>query len=236
MRAIIVAACILTSTLGACRASTPVDTGTGGPSGDPAATGSPSPSFSPGDPSVTRSPTAGTSTNGASPSAAPRAFRTIGSVDDPRGDAGTESRPYNDLLGVRIQDDGSNARILVRLNGALPKRDGDHRMPDGEQMGIGVDLFLRADAEEGDYQVFATGTSEGWEAFFETPNGFVKYPGEFRIRDDTILEFVIRWSDLGNIKGSRFTTFLDWDREAIAVGIAGQDRAPDGTARGRFSR
>lgn len=228
VKAIAVAASIVMM-LGACSASTdlpPNASGTGTPT---TTTTSPSASFSPGKPADSASPvTDETPSPGSTGSA--RRFRTIGSVDDRRGDAGTDARGYNDLVGVRIQDNGQEARLLVRLGADVPDR-----MPDGEQMGIGIDVYEEPGAEDSTFQVFAAGTSEGWQAFFETPNGFVEFPGTFGIGDD-ILQFVIPWEAFDDIRGSRFATFLDWDRQTLSVGIAGQDRAPDGAARARFSR
>lgn len=130
---------------------------------------------------------------------------------------------------MRIEDDGASARITVDVDAALP-----NPMPAGEQIGVGVDLYRGAGAAESDYQVFASGTEDGWFAYLHTPKGLVDYPGSFQLGANRIV-FTLRWSSLGNLAGSRFRAFLDWDRQRPVLNQAGEDRAPD-TGRASFAR
>lgn len=225
MRSVPALACALVALLGACGGSAPASLG--GATSPPASrSASPSPAAtrSAGAPPVSRSPSPTVRPSPDRTDEEPPEFVTIGAVDDPGGDAGREARAYNDLLGVRIQDDGSHARILVRLAAPAP-----NPMPEDAQMGISVDLYATAEQQESDYQIFAAGTDEGWEAFLQTPDGFVAYPeGAFEFFDDgEIVGFTLPWSMLDDRRSGRFAAVLDWDREAIAIGLAGQDRAPD---------
>lgn len=216
----------------ACRAGPTPSGSLAGPT-NPSPPAGASPSSRAPDPSSGGQPVgpSATATTGGSPASdpEPRPFHSIGTAVDAGGDGGAQARPYEDIIGVVIQDDGERARILVRLGAAVPDP-----MPEGEQMGIGVDLFRRAASAESDFQVYAAGDDEGWLAFFQTPQGPARYPGGFAIGDD-ILEFTIPWSALGELRGERFSGFLDWDRDSIAVNLAGHDAIPD-EGRAAFSR
>lgn len=155
-------------------------------------------------------------------------FRRVGSIEDERDDAGAGVPGYADLLAIGIEDDGHSARITVRVASSPPDP-----MPDGEQMGVGVDLYRR-DTAESDYQVYAQGTEDGWLAYLATPEGIVEYPGRFAMGGARLV-FTVPWSSLDGIRGTRFSGYTDWDRERPVLNEVGADRAPArGTA--RFAR
>ena len=177
-------------------------------SGRPSAPGSVRPSGAAGSPS-------------GSPGAPAAPFRTVGSVSDRRGDAGTGTPAYADLTAVTIEDDGTQARVTVRFAGPLPTR-----LPAEETMGVGVDLFRTRTQIESDYQLFADGQPEGWFAYLHTPDGFVKYQGTFGIGGDRLV-FTVPWSALGSPTAGTFKAFADWTRTATPVNLAGEDFAPE---------
>lgn len=192
-----------------------------GPAGSapPAGTGAPGTSPEP-DPEPTP--------EDSQPAAPPRSFRLVGSFEDASGDHGLEGPGYADIRRVTIEDDGESARIRVRVGGELPTPPAD-----GEVIGVGVNL-LRQDSGESRYQLFADGGSDGWVAFLQTPDGFVAYPGEFRVGGD-LVEFVIPWGALGSPSNGPFSAFLDWSRERPVVNAAAEDRAP-GSGDASFDR
>jgi len=221
LKPLVVSVCALL--LVACRTNGSV----AGPSAEPQPLGvAPSsirPSSSPtgtGSPTVAPTATAEPTTT-ATATATTRPFHNVGRVLDGSGDGGAQAKPYEDILGIVIQDNGDHARILVRLGATIP-----NPLPEGEQMGIGVDLYLTPGQPESDYQVFAAGDEEGWLAFFTNPEGPEEFPGAWGLADD-ILEFTLPWSALGAMQQGVFSGFVDWDRDSIAVNLAGGDRAPD---------
>ncbi|HEX9775589.1 MAG TPA: hypothetical protein VGB83_08410 [Actinomycetota bacterium] len=217
----------LIAALGACRtAPLPPEDSTGLPAelGEPPAERSPRTGGSgagttqtePEDGATPDSSPTGTAGGGPAPNPP---FHTIATFDDPRGDHGTAVPAYADLARVQLRDNGIDARAIVTVGDDVP-----NPMPAGEQMAIGVDLYRRNGAES-DYQVLAIGTTDGWLAYFTTPDGIVKYPGTFAIQGGT-LTFQVPWSRLGNMTGRRYSAFLDWDREQPVVNRVGEDRAP----------
>ena len=170
------------------------------------------------------SPASGSSPSGGipgAPSAAPASARSVGSVSDRTGDAGLQTPAYADLTDTHIIEIGTTARVVVDLAADLPGR-----LPAGEVMGVGVDLYTGG-ATESDYQLFADGSSEGWLAYLQGPNGFVRYPGSFLVGGRRMV-FELPWSSLGNLRLGRFGAFADWSRRATPLNTAGQDHAPDG--------
>ena len=108
------------------------------------------------------------------------------------------------------------------------------KLPENEVMGVGVDLF-KADTQESDYQVFGSGSDEGWEAFLHTPKGLQTFTGRFFVGSSRIV-FELRWADLGNITGTRFSSFVDWSRSTVGpIALSSSDKAPD-RSRASFSR
>jgi len=150
----------------------------------------------------------------------PTGPRTLAGVTDASGDAGLQAPDHADLAAVTVIDTGRRARIVVDAMAPFP-----NRLADGEVMGLGVDLF-RGAGTESDYQVFADGSSEGWFAYLQTPQGFVSFPGSFLIGGRRMV-FEVPWQALGRIRAGRVSAFLDWSKRAVPLNQVGQDRAPD---------
>jgi hypothetical protein len=148
-----------------------------------------------------------------------------GSVTDGQGDNGVGAPHYADVAAVSLEDRGSELRTTVTFAAGIPRT-----LASGEVMGVGVDLF-RTNERESDYQLFATGRADGWTAYLDTPDGFVKYPGAFTVSGAT-LAFTVPWSSVGGHTAAKYSTFADWSKAAVAVvAQSGQDSAPDqGTA------
>lgn len=175
---------------------------------------------------VTNPGTNATATTSARATTTPgaRTYRVAGSRTDAANDSGGPA--YTDVARVVIESDGARARISMTMHDAI--RD---PMPGGEQMAIGVDLYRTTAQAESDYQVYASGTPDGWVAFLDTPSGFVRYPGEFGIGGSTFI-FTVPWSSLGRITRGYATAFMDWDRKGVVLNETAHDRLPD---EGRFS-
>ena len=165
-------------------------------------------------PSPTPSPTS-------SPSPDPAAFRSRAKVADAKGDAGLQAPDYADLVSLAIESNGRDARITVDVAANLSAT-----LADGEVMGIGVDLYRTVDAKESDYQLFADGGSDGWFAYLQTPQGFVKFPGEFRLGGGRLV-FEVPLESIGGLTATATSTFLDWSRARTLINEAESDRAPD---------
>lgn len=148
------------------------------------------------------------------------AFTPVLTIEDARGDAGLQARGYADLASVRIDSNGVNARIVVRVRSGVPER-----LADGEVIGLGIDLYHDADATESDHQVFAEGGVDGWFAWRQTPRGFEEYQGTFTL-DGTRLVFEVPWAAIGGA-GGEVSVFLDWSEARPVLNAAGSDRAPD---------
>jgi hypothetical protein len=148
-----------------------------------------------------------------------------GTVTDRSGDNGLESPDYADVVSVALEDTGRELRATITFTSGVPRT-----LAQGEVMGVGVDLF-RTNERESDYQLFATGRADGWTAYLDTPDGFVKYPGSFTISGTTLV-FSVPWTSVGGHAPATFSTFADWSKAAVAViAQTGQDSAPDqGTA------
>lgn len=150
-----------------------------------------------------------------------RPFRPVVGVDDRRGDAGLQARPYGDLTVLRLEDDGTRARVSVQMAGTLPSPPAE-----GEVIGIGVDVF-RGDDEESEYQLFAIGNADGWRAGLQEGSDWVDYPGTFELGGNTIV-FTVPWSSIGGRRRGSFSAFADWSQARVAVlADASEDRAPD---------
>ncbi len=212
---------------------------------EPPATGRPTRPSGPSAASSSGRPSAGTSGSapGSAPAATPGAgsappgattgpgsgpaapFRTVGSARDGRRDAGGSTPGYADLVAVTVEDDGTSARVTVTMDADLPAR-----LPEDETMGVGVDFFRTAAQVESDYQLFADGEPDGWYAYLQGPDGFVRYPGRFGLGGRRLV-FTVPWSALGGPRSGRFSAFADWTRAAMPANLAGEDHAPNlGTA------
>lgn len=157
-----------------------------------------------------------TSTTPTSPS-----YRVVVDVADPTGDAGVQARPYGDLVRVRVQDDGTRARVTVSFAGELPAPPAD-----GEVIGVGVDVF-RTNDDESDYQLYALGNADGWRAGVQSGDDWVDYPGTFELGADRLV-FTLPWSSLGGRRPGAVSVFADWSKSAVAVvAEASEDHLPD---------
>jgi hypothetical protein len=162
--------------------------------------------------------TATTRSGGGPAPAAP--FRQLAAATDGTGDHGLGGKPYADLTAVRVEDDGTSARLSVEVAGAVPSP-----LPEGETMGVGIDLY-RAGAES-DYQVFADGGSDGWRAYFQDHEVFKPFPGRFELGGNRLV-FVVPWSALGGRTSGAVAAFADWTKnDLVVVASTTQDKVPD---------
>lgn len=143
---------------------------------------------------------------------------------DPAGDAGLLTPPYVDVVRVSVEDNGSAARVVVDVAGALPAR-----LAADEVAGVGVDLYV-GDRLTSDYQLFADGSSEGWFAYLYAEGNIVRYPGSFAVGGSRMV-FEVPWTTIGERSVARFSAFYDWSKDAVPVNRVGEDHAPTtGTA------
>jgi len=142
-------------------------------------------------------------------------------LTDASGDQGLDGPTYGDLREVRIEDDGTRARVTVTMGGALPAHPVSR-----ESLGIGVDLYGRTTQTESDYQLFADGGPDGWFAYLETPRGFVKYPGTFALSGARLV-FTLPWSSLGSRTSGAFSSFADWTQGGKAGTLGGNASSRD---------
>ena len=168
------------------------------------------------------SPTPKPGTATTTPPAAP--FRTVATTADPMRDAGLEAPPYDDLISLRIDDNGTSVRFTVEFTGAVPAQ-----LPQGEIMGVGVDVFHGQ--KESSFQVFAEGSVQGWLAYLQVGEDFVKYPGTFELAGNKLV-FAVPWADVGGRKAGSMAAFADWSKEGAVLASVGADKAPDRGATG----
>lgn len=158
--------------------------------------------------------------------------RQVGTVDDASGDMGDDGKSYGDAVSLVIEEIGPKARITLTMTGDIP-----NPLPSQEVMGIGVDFFSRTDERDSSYQLFADGSDEGWFGYLQAPSGLVEFKGTLAIGGNRLV-FEIPWSELGGIKGSQFSCFVDWSGPPgliDALGKASEDHAPD-SGRASLSR
>lgn len=184
----------------------------------PTAGGSVAPTAPDGVPPTTRPPAVTAPTTGGSP--APAVY--VGRIDisDRTGDAFLNGPSYADAVLVRLEDDGTRARVTVAMAGNVPAALGD-----SEVMGVGVNLYRTA-GRESDYQLFADGGDDGWHGYLQTPEGFVAYPGTFEVGSNRLV-FTVPWAALGGRRPGSLAAFVDWAEGAVAVAQSSQDSAPD---------
>lgn len=157
--------------------------------------------------------------------------RPVGTTMDPSGDIGTDGKGYGDATSLSIEEVGSKARITLRMASAIP-----NPLPSQEVMGIGVDFFSSEDSFDSDYQLFADGSDEGWFGYLQAPTGLVEFQGTLSIGGNRLV-FEIPWSELGDMRGSRFSCFVDWAGRGLVdvLSEATEDHVPD-SGRAPFSR
>lgn len=162
-------------------------------------------------------PNAGTPTTGSNSTGTNA--KELARTEDPTGDS-IGGPPHADLIALAIGHSGPNMRVTVTLAAPVPTA-----LAPGEVIGLGVDIYTGTNVES-DYQLFADGGSDGWTAYLQTPQGFVKYPGTLRI-DAERLVFEVPWTAVGAIRDGRATSFLDWSRAAVPTNVSSRDDAPD---------
>ncbi|MBW3663799.1 MAG: hypothetical protein KY469_11930 [Actinobacteria bacterium] len=160
---------------------------------------------------------------------APTPFRAIGQTSDRGGDQGLEGPGYSDLVTVTIEDNGQEARVIVDVAADLPAT-----LSEGEVMGVGVNISRDPNAGESDFQLFADGGSDGWFAYLHTPDGFIDYPGQFRLGGNRLV-FQVPWVSIGGMASGGFDAFIDWSQERTLLNAAASDRAPN-AGRATFTR
>lgn len=147
-------------------------------------------------------------------------FKVVGSASDATADAGPTTPAHADLLGTRLEEDGQTLRAVVTMATTVPQS-----VPEGELIGLGVNLYTGADRSDSDYQLFLDGQPEGWFAYLSTPQGKVDYPGRLLIRGSEII-FEVPMSSVGGASTIAFDAFLDWSTTGL-VPQAGEDHCPD---------
>lgn len=163
-------------------------------------------------------------TGAAAPRTAASSYRVVLALTDATDDQGLDGPSYADLRRLEVADGGHLARVTVVLGGPLPARTAAR-----ESIGLGVDFFRSATQASSDYQLFADGEPDGWFAYLETPQGFVRYPGTFALGGDRIV-FTVPWSSLGGPSRGYVSAFADWTEGGrpgtLGGNAASQDRAP----------
>jgi hypothetical protein len=149
------------------------------------------------------------------------AFRMRMNASDRAGDRAMGAPPYADLVSVVIESDAKDLRVSVSVASNLSAA-----LNAGEVMGIGVDLYRDNRSRESDYQLFAEGSQDGWYAYLQTPDGFVQYPGTFRLGGQHVL-FQVPLQSVDGLSARAASTFLDWSERGVVVNAASSDRAPD---------
>ena len=122
---------------------------------------------------------------------------------------------------MSLQDNGGQLRVEIVLNGKLPTQ-----AATDETLGIGLDLYRPGTRRESDYQLFADGEPDGWFAYLDTPDGFVRYPGTFGLGGNRII-FTVPWSAVGNPARGRYSAFVDWSQRSS--GLTGNKASNDYT-------
>jgi hypothetical protein len=145
-------------------------------------------------------------------------------LTDASDDQGIDGPAYADLREVRVEDDGTHARVTVTTSAALPRSPATR-----ESLGFGVDLYATTRQTESDYQLFADGGPDGWFAYLQTPKGFVRYPGTFGLTGATLV-FTVPWSSIGGRTSGALSAFADWTQGGrngtLGGNASSHDQAP----------
>ena len=147
-------------------------------------------------------------------------YVVVADAADAEQDAGAEVPGYADLTRLVLESTSDQLRVTVAVAADIPQQ-----LADGEVAGIGVDLYHGEDAESG-YQLFADGGSDGWRAYLQTPDGFVSFPGSFRMGGN-LLVFDVPWASVGGRQGARAGSFADWAQDGEVLMASDTDYAPD---------
>lgn len=170
-----------------------------------------------------------TTTTSTAPGTPAASFVAKALVTDPAGDPdGQTPPPYGDVVALRLEDNGTQARFTVELAGDVPTR-----LAAGEQVAVGVDVWRGG--TESDYQLYARGNDEGWLAWLDTPSDLVPYPGTFELGDNKLV-FTVPWSSLGGRRAGSLSVLVEREQDkAVVLADASADRAPEGRATRSFS-
>lgn len=177
-------------------------------------------SSSPADPAAAASPAATptpavTTAPSPSPSATPVAADTPSGGDEPlvllavgdaAGDHGPRGPDWADLRVVELVELGNDLRVTLRFSGPLPPAP-----PAGEVPLVGVDI-----GDEG-YQLFVEGGGEAWNAYLDTPGGFVPFPGTFELAGRAMV-LQVPFNAVGSPTRAPVRVFAEWSRDSGVIG------------------
>lgn len=169
---------------------------------------SPTPTTSPGQPSPTPSPTT-RETESDTPAPV-----VLLAVADRTGDHGVQGPAWVDLTAVELVEIGNDLRVTLRFAGDVPAAP-----PSDEVPLLGVDI-----GDEG-YQLFVDGggpTGE-WAAYLDTPDGFVSFPGTFRIAGRAIV-LELGFNHLGSPTRAPVRVFVEWSADSLVLNPTSEDR------------
>lgn len=136
------------------------------------------------------------------------------SAGDRTGDHGPEGPAWADLTAVELVELGNDLRVTIQFAGALPSTPAE-----GEVPLIGVDIG------EGDrgYQLFVEGGGQSWEAYLQTPQGFVRYPGTFQLGGRSIV-LQVPFNAVGSPTRAPVRAFVEWSQERLLLNATSEDR------------
>lgn len=147
-------------------------------------------------------------------------FTTRLDLADRTGDAGLQAQPHGDATRVRMEDDGIRGRFTVELAAAIPAP-----LPPDEQLRVGIDLDQGGDIES-EFQLFAMGNSESWNAWRHDNKKFVEYAGTFEVGANRLV-FTVPWSALGGRKAGKLDVFVEWEKAGVVLAEESRDLVPD---------
>ena len=136
------------------------------------------------------------------------------SVGDRTGDHGPEGPDWADLTAVELVEIGNDLRVTIQFAGALPSTPAEGDVPL-----VGVDIG------EGDrgYQLFVEGGGQSWEAYLQTPQGFVQYPGTFQLGGRSIV-LQVPFNAVGSPTRAPVRAFVEWAQERLLLNATSEDR------------
>ena len=129
------------------------------------------------------------------------------SVADTAGDHGEQGPDWADLASAEMTEIANDLRVTLRYHGELPATP-----PKGEVPLVGVDI-----GDEG-YQLFVEGGGESWTAYLDTPEGFVEYPGTFRLAGSALV-LQVPFSAVGSPTRAPVRVFAEWSRDSGTLGV-----------------
>lgn len=187
---------------------------TPGASATDAPRASPAPTATPADGDDAPAPEPQPTRTAAGGQPAPIAPVVLLSVGDRASDHGPEGPDWTDLTAVELAELGNDLRVTLQFAGALPSTPAE-----GEVPLIGVDIGTGDDG----YQLFIEGGGQSWEAYLQTPQGFVEYPGTFRLGGRSIV-LQVPFNAVGSPTRAPVTVFVEWSRDRLVLNATSQDR------------